>query len=74
MIAACGARSPATALAARQQAEEGVPAARQDDRHVEVNARFIEPGGFADLVVARRRLAPVDRRQVATVTDASRSG
>jgi hypothetical protein len=72
MIAACGARSPATALAARQQVKEGLPAARQDDR--EVNARFIEPGGFADLVVARRRLAPVDRRQVATVTDASRSG
>src|SRR5690606_7003864 len=41
----------------------------KEDRLVEVNARVVEPGGFADLIVARRGLAPVYMRQIATVTD-----
>ncbi|CAN5726871.1 efflux RND transporter permease subunit [soil metagenome] len=41
----------------------------KDDRLIEVNARIIEPASFADLIVARRGLAPVYMRQVATVTD-----
>jgi HAE1 family hydrophobic/amphiphilic exporter-1 len=40
-----------------------------DDRLVEVTGRVAEPGNFADLIVARRGLAPVYLRQVATVVD-----
>jgi HAE1 family hydrophobic/amphiphilic exporter-1 len=40
-----------------------------DDRLVEVTGRMAEPGNFADLIVARRGLAPVYLRQVATVVD-----
>ncbi|MDI1283336.1 MAG: efflux RND transporter permease subunit [Reyranella sp.] len=40
-----------------------------DDRIVEVTGRVVEPGHFADLIVARRGLAPVYLRQVATVVD-----
>jgi len=40
-----------------------------DDRIVEVTGRIAEPGNFADLIVARRGLAPVYLRQVATVVD-----
>ncbi len=40
-----------------------------DDRIVEVTGRVTEPGNFADLIVARRGLAPVYLRQVATVID-----
>jgi HAE1 family hydrophobic/amphiphilic exporter-1 len=40
-----------------------------DDRIIEVTGRFAEPGNFADLIVARRGLAPVYLRQVATVVD-----
>ena len=40
-----------------------------DDRLVEVTGRMAEPGHFADLIVARRGLAPVYLRQVATVVD-----
>ncbi|MDP2378012.1 efflux RND transporter permease subunit [Reyranella sp.] len=40
-----------------------------DDRIIEVTGRIAEPGNFADLIVARRGLAPVYLRQVATVVD-----
>ena len=40
-----------------------------DDRLIEVTGRIAEPGHFADLIVARRGLAPVYLRQVATVVD-----
>ncbi len=40
-----------------------------DDRIIEVTGRVAEPGNFADLIVARRGLAPVYLRQVATVVD-----
>ncbi|MBI3198045.1 MAG: efflux RND transporter permease subunit [Rhodospirillales bacterium] len=40
-----------------------------DDRIIEVTGRMAEPGNFADLIVARRGLAPVYLRQVATVSD-----
>jgi HAE1 family hydrophobic/amphiphilic exporter-1 len=40
-----------------------------DDRIIEVTGRVAEPGHFADLIVARRGLAPVYLRQVATVVD-----
>jgi HAE1 family hydrophobic/amphiphilic exporter-1 len=40
-----------------------------DDRVIEVTGRVAEPGHFADLIVARRGLAPVYLRQVATVVD-----
>ena len=40
-----------------------------DDRLIEVTGRMAEPGNFADLIVARRGLAPVYLRQVATVVD-----
>ena len=40
-----------------------------DDRVIEVTGRVAEPGSFADLIVARRGLAPVYLRQVATVVD-----
>ena len=40
-----------------------------DDRLIEVTGRVAEPGSFADLIVARRGLAPVYLRQVATVVD-----
>ena len=40
-----------------------------DDRIIEVTGRVTEPGNFADLIVARRGLAPVYLRQVATVVD-----
>ena len=40
-----------------------------DDRVIEVTGRIAEPGHFADLIVARRGLAPVYLRQVATVVD-----
>ena len=36
---------------------------------IEVTGRVAEPGSFADLIVARRGLAPVYLRQVATVVD-----
>jgi HAE1 family hydrophobic/amphiphilic exporter-1 len=41
-----------------------------DDRLVEVTGRIAEPGSFADLIVARRGLAPVYLREIATVLDA----
>ena len=40
-----------------------------DDRVIEITGRVAEPGSFADLIVARRGLAPVYLRQVATVVD-----
>lgn len=40
-----------------------------DDRVIEVTGRVAEPGQFADLIVARRGLAPVYLRQVANVVD-----
>ena len=40
-----------------------------DDRVIEVTGRVVEPGDFADLIVARRGQAPVYLRQVATVVD-----
>ncbi len=40
-----------------------------DDRLVEVTGRIAEPGNFADLIVARRGLAPVYLREIATVVD-----
>jgi HAE1 family hydrophobic/amphiphilic exporter-1 len=40
-----------------------------DDRLIEVTGRVAEPGSFADLIVARRGLAPVYLREVATVID-----
>ena len=40
-----------------------------DDRIIEVTGRIGEPGNFADLIVARRGLAPVYLRQIATVVD-----
>ena len=40
-----------------------------DDRLVEVTGRIAEPGSFADLIVARRGLAPVYLREIATVVD-----
>ena len=40
-----------------------------DDRVIEVTGRVAEPGDFADLIVARRGLAPVYLRQVANVVD-----
>ena len=40
-----------------------------DDRIIEVTGRIGEPGHFADLIVARRGLAPVYLRQIATVVD-----
>ncbi|MCF8531389.1 MAG: efflux RND transporter permease subunit [Reyranella sp.] len=40
-----------------------------DDRIIEVTGRVAEPRHFADLIVARRGLAPVYLRQVATVVD-----
>ena len=40
-----------------------------DDRVIEVTGRVAEPGSFADLIVARRGLAPVYLRQVANVVD-----
>ena len=40
-----------------------------DDRVIEVTGRVVDPGDFADLIVARRGQAPVYLRQVATVVD-----
>ena len=40
-----------------------------DDRVIEVTGRVVEPGDFADLIVARRGQAPVYLRQVANVVD-----
>ena len=40
-----------------------------DDRIIEITGRVAEPGNFADLIVARRGLAPVYLRQVANVVD-----
>ena len=40
-----------------------------DDRLVEVTGRIADPGNFADLIVARRGLAPVYLREIATVLD-----
>jgi len=40
-----------------------------DDRLIEITGRIAEPGRFADLIVARRGLAPVYLREVATVVD-----
>ncbi len=40
-----------------------------DDRVIEVTGRVVDPGDFADLIVARRGQAPVYLRQIATVVD-----
>ena len=40
-----------------------------DDRVIEVTGRVVDPGDFANLIVARRGQAPVYLRQVATVVD-----
>lgn len=40
-----------------------------DDRVIEVTGRVVDPGDFADLIVARRGQAPVYLRQVANVVD-----
>jgi hydrophobic/amphiphilic exporter-1 (mainly G- bacteria), HAE1 family len=60
-------------LKAIQDENENFPAGNvkrgKDDRLIEVNGRIVEPGRFADLIVARRGAAPVYIHQVAAVVD-----